>query len=478
MTLHSHTNTMADIHALKQKFSDLIGSENVITDRDEVLNLGKDWTSVKPDPLIGLLPRSVAHVQAILAYCNDHRLAVVPSGGRTGLCAGAVATQKEIVLSTAKMNKILNIDPIGATMQVEAGAITQTIQKAALDAGFFYGVDLAAKGSCQLGGNIATNAGGLKLIRYGGTREQVLGLEAVLASGQVLDMDHALVKNNTGYDLKHLFIGSEGTLGVVTKATLKLMPIPRDLQIIGLCVDSFQKVTEVLGLCHKEGIRPTAFEFLTDAALNLVLATHPNIRNPFNSTSPFYVLLETEKGPKGSPDLLEGFIETAFNNDLITDGVLASSSAEFANLWAVRENISESVSVSGWVRKNDIALAIKDLAPFLNDMEKELRKIPPYIQMILFGHIGDGNLHLNYLGDKTKADFETFSKDARQVETKVFELLKYYKGSISAEHGIGLTKKRDLLFSRNPLEVAFMKEIKRVFDPNNILNPGKIFDLG
>ncbi len=458
-----------------QALTAIVGESRLSTRPDDLAVYGKDWTKANPNPPAVVFPKTTEEVSRILRYCNDNKIRVVPSGGRTGLAGAANAIQEELVISLDKMNQILKIDPINLSVTAEAGVIIESLQKAAKDAGLFYPVDLAAKGSCQLGGNIATNAGGLKLIRYGGTREQVLGLEVVLADGSILDLNYDLRKNNIGYDLKHLFIGSEGTLGIITKATMKLVSQPKELRLSCMASSSFENVTKLLGLINVRGIQPTAFEFFTHECLQLVLKHSKQRKNPFQEKSPLYVLLEIEKQPEGAPDPLEPFLEAAFENGLISDAVIASNSSEFHNLWGLRENISESVAMEGHVRKNDISLPISSLPPFIADMEHILAKVKG-VQMFLFGHIGDGNLHLNYSGP-FEMNYDEFRSITRDTEKQVFDLLQKFKGSISAEHGIGLLKKADLHYCCPPEAVTFMKKIKASFDPNGILNPGKIFDL-
>jgi glycolate oxidase subunit GlcD len=469
--MKGHAVNAAHLEALKA----IVTESRLTVKTDDLQVYGKDWTRSTPNPLAVVFPKTTEEVSRILRYCNEQKIRVVPSGGRTGLAGAANASNQELVVSLDKMNRILGIDPINMSVTAEAGAIIETLQKAAKDAGLFYPVDLAAKGSCHLGGNIATNAGGLKLIRYGGTREQVLGLELVLADGTVLDLNYDLRKNNIGYDLKQLFIASEGTLGIVTKATMKLVPMPKELRLTCMATDSFEKITQLLGLVNLRGIHPTAFEFFTKACLNLVLKHQTQRQNPFQDKHAFYVLLEFEKQADGAKDPMEPFLEEAFERGLIEDAVIASSSSEFHNLWGLRELISESVSMEGLVRKNDIALPISSLPPFIKEMEKVLDKVQN-VQMFLFGHIGDGNLHLNYSAPSSM-DYDHFRAITRETEVEVFKLVEKYRGSISAEHGIGVLKKADLHFCATKEVIETMRKIKAIFDPNGILNPGKIFDL-
>lgn len=458
-----------------QHFQSLIGTQYVLTGDNDLENYGRDWTRIHtPKAGVILLPASTAEVSAVVRYCSQEGLAIVPSGGRTGLAGGAVATNGEVVLSLGRMTKLEKLDPVGLTMKVEAGITTQQVQEAAHDAGFFFPLDLAAKGSCQIGGNIATNAGGVKFIRFGGMREQVLGLEVVLPNGDVLDMNTSLRKNNTGYDLRQLFIGSEGTLGIITKATLRLAPPPRGVQVSVMAVERFEDIPRILGVCNLAGVQLTAFEFFTQVAHEIVLKHAMGARTPFEKLSPFYVLLEVEEGPTGG-DVMQPLLEQILENGLITDAVVATSTAQFKELWGLRENITESIAKHGHARKNDISLAIDQLTPFIADLQKEMATAPKDIQLVLFGHIGDGNLHINYVAPKTEP-FMEFQARARMVEERIFKLLSSYKGSISAEHGIGLLKKKDLHFSRTEPEVALMRSLKQTLDPKGLMNPGKIFD--
>lgn len=457
-------------------FKKLLGETYVLTGEADLKAWGTDWTKVfEPKPLCVVLPSSTEDVSKILSYCNTNELAVTPSGGRTGLCAGAVASDGEIVVNLTRMSKIMAVDTTGLTLTAEAGVTTQALQDAAKENGLFFPLDLASKGTCQIGGNIATNAGGVKLIKYGGTREQVLGLEVVLASGEILDMNVALRKNNSGYDLKHLFIGSEGTLGIVTKAVLRLMPKPRNLQLAIMAVGDFISIPKILAVCSQKSASVTAFEFFTEVAHKIVLQRLPGARTPFKDISPFYVLLEIEQ-PGREPEL-EELLEALFEEGLITDAAIAANSTQFKEFWGLRENITESLAAHGQVRKNDISLAIDKLDGFVKALQVLLlSKRPKDMEIVFFGHIGDGNLHINYVSPKTR-DSKDFHAEAREIEEGVFKLLASFKGSISAEHGIGLTKKKDLHFTRTDSEVSWMRMTKKMWDPKGILNPGKIFDL-
>jgi FAD/FMN-containing dehydrogenase len=472
----------------------IVGKGHVLTSSSDLEAYGRDWTRLHtPQPRVIVKPRTTEEVSAVVKHCAQNHLPLVPSGGRTGLAGGAVAASGEIVISLDRMNTILKVDKVGLTIEVEAGVTTQLVQEAAADAGLFFPLDLAAKGTSQIGGNIATNAGGVKFIRFGGMREQVLGLEVVLANGDIVNMNSGVRKNNTGYDLKQLFIGSEGTLGIITKATLKLAPRPKNVQVALMGLESFARIPMVLECIHLSGAQVTACEFFTRAAHQIVLKHAHGAQSPFSEKYPIYLLLELEDlqgAGEENASVMESLLEKMFESNLILDATIAATSSQMRELWSLRENITESIAAHGHVRKNDIALAVADLGPFIAALQAligQLQKQSPPVQtdqdhmignieIILFGHIGDGNLHINYVAPKSE-DFKLFQDQARKMEEKIFGLLPSYKGSISAEHGIGLTKKKDLHYSRAENEIQMMRSIKKIFDPQNIMNPGKIFDV-
>lgn len=467
--------TSAQGSQLMAALRNIVGDCNVVTEPKELQVLGCDWTKIfTVDPLAAVFPGSTEEVSAVMKLCHENRVSVVPSGGRTGLAGGAVAGNKEVVISLKRMTKIEPVDRLGLTVQCEAGVTTQAVQEAASAAGLFFALDLAAKGSSHIGGNIATNAGGLKLIRYGGMREQVLGLEVVLPDGSILDMNSRLRKNNTGYDLKQLFIGCEGTLGIVTRATLRLMAKPRHVQLSCIAVRDFSDITKILTISNMQGATITAFEFFTDVAHGIVLQHAQGARTPFQQRAPFYVILEVEDAA-GGVSVMEPLLEKLYEEGVCLDAVIAQNSAQFKELWSLRENITESLSAHGHVRKNDISLPIDMLDAFIRELMDEVAKAPKDIEVVLFGHIGDGNLHINYVGPRS-GDKNKFQDAARKVEERIFALLPKYRGSVSAEHGIGLLKKKDLGLSRSEAEINLMRGIKHLLDPAGIMNPGKIFD--
>ena len=444
----------------------------VTTDAETLAEVGGDWTTVyAPAPGAAAFPRTTEEVSRALAICDRRGVAVVPSGGRTGLAGGAVAKAGELVLSLSKMRTIGEVDTLGMTVHVQAGAITAAVHEAAEAHGLTWPVDFASKGSSQVGGNIATNAGGVKVIRYGLTRQWVLGLTVVLADGTVLRTDRALDKNNTGVDLRQLFIGSEGTLGVITEATLKLAPVPGHLDVFFLGVDSLAAVLRVFESARRGPFVLSAFEMLTERCLAR-LHRHRGLTSPLSEAAPYYVLLEVEAPHR---DALEAWMERIVEDELILDGTLAADHAQSAALWELREGISESLSATGMPHKNDVALPIAALPEFCDQLEAVFADRYPGWEICLFGHIGDGNLHVNVMkpDDLSKADF---LEKVHESDRAIFELVQAHRGSISAEHGIGLLKKEWLGYTRSPEEIALMRSMKRVLDPNGILNPGKVFD--
>jgi len=468
---------MADgvVEQIRSDLEKVVGSMYLKVDTPSVEHYGQDWTKSGPVNAVAVvLPANTQEVSQVLRYCNEHQYAVVPSGGRTGLAGGAMACNGEIIVSLERMNKVVNFDPIGSTIVVQAGVTTQKVQEIAAENNLFFGLDLASKGSSQIGGNIATNAGGTKLIKYGGMREQVLGLEAVLPNGDILDLNTSLRKNNVGYDLKQLFIGSEGTLGIVTQATLKLITPPKNLRTILMSVANFSKVTKLFGMCSKYQIAPTAFEFFSDKALNVVLKHRSDLKSPLSVSAKYYVLIEAEDLGE-IEEAFGSFCEKAMEESLVDDAVISCSSEDFHSMWALRESISESIAVDGHVYKNDIALAISDLDKYLEEILKVAEETIE-LDVVLFGHIGDGNIHINYTAP-FEMDKSLFKKQVGELEKVFFEILKKYRGSISAEHGIGTLKKSQLSVSCSPLQISLMKQIKKTFDPKGIMNPGKVFDL-
>jgi FAD/FMN-containing dehydrogenase len=444
----------------------------VTTEPGDLATYGRDWTTVfPPSPSAIARPRSTSEVSHLLRLCAEHKIPVVPSGGRTGLAAGAVAARGELVVSLERMRRMDPVDTLGATVRVQAGAVTEAVHKHAAEQGLTWPVDFASKGSSQVGGNIATNAGGVKVIRYGLTRQWVLGLEVVLASGHVLELGGALEKNNTGIDLRQVFIGSEGTLGIITEATLKLARPPGKLDVFLFAVPDLAAVLALFREARQGPFGIMAYEFFTEKCLERV-RRHRKVATPLATPSNYYVLLEVERA---EPSALEAWTGSLFERELVADGTLAQHSRQAEDLWTLREGISESLTATGVPHKNDIALPIRELEGFCAELEGFFGREYPGWDIALFGHIGDGNLHVNVMKPDHLEKAE-FLKKTKEADHAIFALVKKHHGSISAEHGIGLLKKDYLGYTRTPEEIALMRGIKRLFDPENLLNPGKVFD--
>jgi FAD/FMN-containing dehydrogenase len=433
---------------------------------------GRDWTKVyAPAPSAVLFPRTTDEVARLMALASAHRLPVVPSGGRTGLAGGAVAAHGELVLSLGRMRRMDPVDEAGATVRVQAGAVTAAVHAHAAAHGLTWPVDFASKGSSQVGGNIATNAGGVRVIRYGLTRQWVLGLQVVLASGAVLELNGALEKNNTGADLRQLFIGSEGTLGVITEATLKLARLPARTDVMLFAVSDLAAVLALFRRARRAPFTLAAFEFFTDRCMQRLLR-HRKLRLPFGESATHYVLVEAEGAGEAAAAAWMGELA---EGGAILDGTLAQSAQQAAELWALREGISESLSATGLPHKNDVALPIAALEAFTGELESVFAERYPGWEICLFGHIGDGNIHVNVM-KPDDIDVDTFRARTAPADRELFALVQKHRGSISAEHGVGLLKKAYLGYTRSADEVGVLRAIKGALDPLGILNPGKIFD--
>ncbi len=446
---------------------EIVGESQVSTETQKKETYGRDWTRFyEPRPLAVVFPRSTSEVSEIVRLANEYEMALVPSGGRTGLSGGAVAANGEVVVSFDKMNRIFDFDEIDQSVRVEAGVVTQSLQEYAKEKGLFYPVDFASAGSSQIGGNIATNAGGIKVLRYGLTRDWIGGLTVVTGTGEVMNLNRGLVKNATGYDLRHLFIGSEGTLGFITEAWINLTKDPGDLSVLLLAVPQMTDTIAVLR-AFRDAVTVTAFEFFSEGALKHVIE-HLGVNAPFATPSPYYVLIECEQDAE---DVLPVF-ETCCEAGWVTDGVISQSVQQNQDLWKYREGISESITPHT-PYKNDISVRVSRVPAFLASVEAEVTSQYPDFEVVWFGHIGDGNLHLNILkpADWPIADFK---RKCEEVSERVLGIVSAYEGSISAEHGVGLLKRDQLGFSRGTAEIAAMEAVKRVFDPKNLINPGKM----
>lgn len=430
----------------------------------------KDFTG---NGLAILLPYSTKEVQNIVQLAKKYKIRLLSSGGRTGLSAGATATQGEVIVSLKKMNKILKFLPEEQSLFCQAGVITQHIQEEALKYNLIYPISFAATGSSHIGGNVATNAGGIQVLHYGNTREWVTALTVVTGNAEILYLKNGLVKDSTGYDLAQLFIGSEGSLGVITEVTVKLCsPVKKSISLLLASAN----VSDLLKVYfeYKTQSQLIAFEFFTKEALKYSLS-HSNNSCPISPDHPFYIVAEVEITTEKDEAKLMSILEQSMEKGFIIDGTLSQNKDQSKKFWALRENISESIHYKS-PHKNDVAVRLSCLKDFMQDLKELVTKLPKSYELIYFGHIGDGNLHINLLKPDNET-LESFQKNYKQLDLQIFNLIKKYKGSISAEHGVGLVKKDYLHFSKSENEIRIMKQIKKIFDPENILNPGKIFDL-
>jgi D-lactate dehydrogenase (cytochrome) len=418
-------------------------------------------------------------VAAVVRICAEARLPIVPQGGNTGLVGGGVppVDGHNVVLALGRMNHIRAIDPVNFTMTVEAGCILSHLQEAASQADRLFPLSLGAEGSCQIGGNISTNAGGIAVLRYGNTRELTLGLEVVLPDGRVWDGLRGLRKDNTGYDLKQLFIGGEGTLGIITAATIKLFPKPREVETAFL---GLQRIEDAMGLFARARAvtadQLTAFELIPRAGLDLALAYIPGTIDPLAARYPWYVLLEmsSSQTESGIRALLERLLETALEGGLVDDGVIAESGAQSKELWRIREAIVEAQLYSGSI-KHDVAVPVSRVAEFVTRASRAVSERLQGIRPIPFGHVGDGNIHFN-LTQPEGMDKAAYLTRWQEFNDIVHGVVRELGGSISAEHGVGMMKRDEITHYKPPLEIELMCRIKQALDPGGIMNPGKVVD--
>ncbi|MEY5100142.1 MAG: hypothetical protein RJA36_2861 [Pseudomonadota bacterium] len=457
--------------------ADAVLTDAVLTGADIEARYRKDFFAPQPEaslPLAVVRPRDTAQVAEVLRLCHAQRQTVVTQGGMTGLSGGALPGDGELILSLERLRGIEEIDEQAGTMTLLAGTPLQQAQEAAAARGWLLAVDLGARGSCQIGGNVATNAGGNRVIRYGMMRTQVLGLEAVLADGTVLGSLNKMLKNNAGYDLKQLFIGSEGTLGVITRVVLKLEPLPDSVQTAMCAVDSYGQVVALLRHAQRRlSGRLSAFEVMWADFHDAVSTRIAGQRAVLPPGSPFYVLLDLQGADaEGDAALFERMLEQALEEGLISDAAIASSVKEAQEFWTLRDSPARFTTVWPQIASFDISLPIGSIGEFVERLRERLQQALPGCEALHFGHIGDSNLHVCVAVPGTDAD--TFPE--HEIKDLLYGLLREYRGSISAEHGVGRHKKDYLGYSRSPEEIAVMRGVKAALDPLGILNPGRIFD--
>ncbi|VFQ62761.1 unnamed protein product [Cuscuta campestris] len=450
-------------------FKKILGERGVVEDKETLKTANMDWMQkYKGASKLMLKPGSTEEVSQILKHCNSRCLAVVPQGGNTGLVGGSVPVFDEVIINLGSMNKIISFDKVSGILVCEAGCILENLNSFLDIQGFVMPLDLGAKGSCQIGGNVSTNAGGLRLLRYGSLHGNVLGVEAILPNGTVLDMLGTLRKDNTGYDLKHLFIGSEGSLGIITKVSILTPPKLSSVNLCFLACNDYASCQKLLWNAKKKlGEILSAFEYLDSTAMDLVLKHLNGVRNPLpSSTYNFYVLIETTGSNEiHDKERLETFLLDSMESGLIPDGVVAQDINQASSCWHIREGIPEALKNAGAVYKYDLSLPIEKM----NDLVEEMRTcLDARAKVVGYGHLGDGNLHLNI--SAPQYDDNLLS----QIEPFVYEWTSKHRGSISAEHGLGLMKANKIHYSKSSETVQLMASVKRLLDPNGILNPYKI----
>ncbi len=462
----------ADFH---EHLRAIVGASRVLTDAQDLAPFCIDWrgryTGVAR---CVVLPGSTDETAAVVRACAETGAAIVPQGGNTGLCGGATPTGDEVVIVLTRLNRVRAIDPDNNSITVEAGCTLHAVQEAAREVDRLFPLSLAAEGSATIGGNLSTNAGGVQVLRYGNARDLCLGLEVVLADGRIWNGLRGLRKDNTGYDLKHLFIGAEGTLGLITAATLKLYPRPRAQATAWVAVPDPAAAVALLGrLRDAAGDNVTAFEIVGRPALELVLKHIPGARDPLAGKPAWQVLIELSGARADLAAILESALDDASGEGLVANAVIASSEAQTAALWALRENVSEAQKIEGVSIKHDIAVPVSRIAEFITRADAALRETFPAVRIVCFGHIGDGNLHYN----QSKADAESnaeFIARTAAVNRIVHDLVHELGGSISAEHGLGQLKREEVLRYKSGTEMDLMRAVKQALDPHGRMNPGKL----
>jgi FAD/FMN-containing dehydrogenase len=463
------------VNALITELGRVLGERHVLVAAEEVAPYCTDWRGRYSGAAVCVvLPGSTEEVAAAVSACAAAGVAVVPQGGNTGLCGGATPVGGEVVVCLRRLNRIRAIDADNNSITVEAGCTLHAVQEAATAAGRLFPLSLAAEGSATLGGNLSTNAGGVQVLRYGNARELCLGLEVVLADGRIWNGLRGLRKDNTGYDLKHLFIGAEGTLGLITAATLKLFPRPRVHATAWVAVPDPAAAVRLLGrLRDAAGDNVTAFEIVGRPALELVLRHIPNARDPLAGGPAWQVLVELSGARDDLPATLEQALQQAAEAGVIDDAVVAASEAQTAALWALRENVSEAQKVEGVSIKHDVAVPVSRIAEFITRADAAVRATFPDVRIVCFGHIGDGNLHYN----QSKPDAQSnaaFIAQTGSVNRLVHDLVHELGGSISAEHGLGQLKRDEVLRYKSETEMDLMRAVKQALDPRGLMNPGKV----
>ncbi|MCB8888207.1 FAD-binding oxidoreductase [Vreelandella malpeensis] len=469
---------MSDTDTFLDELEALLGKPGLLRDSDAMARYVSDWAGESLGaPLAVARPASVEDVAEVVRRCNVRGIAMTPQGGHSGLVAGALPARdgQELVISLERLDRVRDIDPINFTMTVDAGCILENVKRAAWEHDCDFPLSLGAQGSCQIGGNIATNAGGLNVLRHGMMRELVLGLEVVLPDGRLWQNLTALHKDNRGYALQQLFMGSEGTLGIVTGAVLKLSPRPTQSRSALLGMPSVQAVVDLYSLARRDCCDLlTAFELIPRRCIELAMEATPSLIDPMDQPYPWYVLMEVAAtGPIDLSALLEQLLEAGLERELVLDGALAASDAQAAQLWQFRESMLEGQRRRGEHLRTDLSVPISKIPAFVSEASDAIKALDAECEIIAYGHVGDGNLHFNLLPPPTMAN-EKKKAYLHALETRLFEVLDGFDGSISAEHGIGRTKREAYLERLAPTERELLEGIKTLFDPKGLMNPGRI----
>jgi FAD/FMN-containing dehydrogenase len=456
----------------------IVGARHVVVDPDLLAAHLIEPRGLYHGKALALVrPASTQEVARVLALCNERRVPIVPQGGNTGLVGGQIpgSSGNEIILSLQRMKEVREIDAGAHAMTIEAGATLAEAQAAALGADLLFPLSLASEGTCTIGGNLSTNAGGVAVIAYGNARELTMGLEVVLADGRVLNGLNKLRKNNTGYDLKNLFIGAEGTLGIITAATLKLFPNPRALATAFIGLKNPANALRLLELTRKfAGNSVTSFEILPRIGLDFALRHTPGTRDPLGASHPWYVLVElSSQMADGVDDTIAALLEAALAEDVIDDAALAANLEQRNAFWRLRESLSEAQRFEGGSIKHDVSVPVSQAPPFIEKATAAVEAFLPGARVVAFGHLGDGNIHFN-VSQPIGADKETYLAQWSAMNEVVHAIVAEFQGSISAEHGIGQLKRALLRRTKDPVSLEVMRAIKATLDPNGILNPGKV----
>jgi FAD/FMN-containing dehydrogenase len=472
-------NDLSASAGLLERLKAIVGERNVITDDHERAPYENDWRDQWHGRAAAVVkPGSTEDVARVVKLLADEKVPMVPQGGNTSMCGGSVpdTSGRQVVVNLSRMNRVRNIDPANNTMTVEAGCVLAGLQQLAEQHGRLFPLSLGAEGSCEIGGNLSTNAGGTGVLRYGNTRELVLGLEVVLPDGQVWNGLRALRKDNTGYDLKHLFVGAEGTLGIITAAVLKLFAMPRSQATALVAVENPAAALALLSkLRESVGERITGFELISRICIDLVLKHIPGARDPLQGVHPWYVLVELSDSTEGNTlDLLleEALGNVAESGELL-DAVIATSKAQRKELWNLRENVSEAQKIDGVSIKHDVSVPVSSVPELIARASAALQARFPGIRIVAFGHLGDGNIHYN-CGKAERQEAQQFFAESPEVNHIVYEAVNALGGSISAEHGLGVLKVEEIKRYKSPLELDLMRSIKRTLDPHGLMNPGKV----